>query len=123
MIVNAAHAIVDAAEANDGAKGTITIGTSRDGDSAVVRIADTGAGMSEAVCARIFEPFFTTKDVGKGTGQGLAIAHSVVHEKHSGTITVESTPGKGTEFRIRLPLELATTETADELASAASSSD
>jgi signal transduction histidine kinase len=123
IIVNAAHAIVDAAEANGGAKGTITIGTSRDGDSAVVRIADTGAGMSEAVCARIFEPFFTTKDVGKGTGQGLAIAHSVVHEKHSGTITVESTPGKGTEFRIRLPLELATAETADELASVASSSD
>ncbi len=53
---------------------------------------------------RIFEPFFTTKGVGKGTGQGLAIARSVIVDKHRGTITFETEPGKGTTFIVRLPL-------------------
>jgi signal transduction histidine kinase len=60
--------------------------------------------MPPDVQRRIFEPFFTTKEVGKGTGQGLAIAHNVIVEKHGGTIKVSSAPGKGTTFTIRLPI-------------------
>ena len=70
----------------------------------MVEISDTGAGMPAHVQQRIFEPFFTTKEVGKGTGQGLAIAHNVIVDKHGGTIKVASTPGEGTTFIIRLPI-------------------
>jgi signal transduction histidine kinase len=73
------------------------------GEDAVIRITDNGSGMTEEVRARIFHPFFTTKPVGQGTGQGLAIAHSVV-TKHQGSMTVDSEPGRGTCFTIRLPL-------------------
>ena len=103
MIVNATHAIADAIKGT-GEKGTITISTTRADDYAEIRIADTGAGIPEAIRHKIFDPFFTTKEVGKGTGQGLAIARSVVVDKHGGTITVESEVGKGTTFIIRLPL-------------------
>ncbi|MBI5315340.1 MAG: PAS domain S-box protein [Nitrospirae bacterium] len=103
IIVNATHAIADAVKGTGG-KGTITIGTSRVGDFVEVRIADTGMGIPESIRHKIFDPFFTTKDIGKGTGQGLAIARSVVVDKHQGTITVESQVGKGTTFLIRLPL-------------------
>jgi len=85
-------------------KGTITISTHHDGDWAEIRIGDTGMGIPEEVQPRIFDPFFTTKDVGQGTGQGLAIAHNVVVEKHGGTITFETEVGKGTTFIIRLPI-------------------
>jgi signal transduction histidine kinase len=67
-------------------------------------VGDTGSGIPEAVRARIFDPFFTTKSVGKGSGQGLAIARSVVVDKHGGTIDFETETGRGTEFVIRLPL-------------------
>lgn len=103
IIVNAAHAIADVVR-NSGAKGTITVSTERAGDSAEIRISDTGGGIPESIRSNIFDPFFTTKEVGKGTGQGLAIARSVVVDKHGGTITVESEPGRGTTFVIRLPL-------------------
>jgi signal transduction histidine kinase len=63
--------------------------------------------MTPEIAARIFDPFFTTKAVGKGTGQGLAITHNVVVDKHGGTIRVESKPGAGTTFIIRLPLDTA----------------
>ncbi|MEN9573773.1 MAG: hypothetical protein RL514_1628 [Verrucomicrobiota bacterium] len=104
LIVNAAHAI--AAKVGDGAggKGVITVRTRKDGDWADVRIRDSGTGIPEAARARIFEPFFTTKEVGKGTGQGLAIARSVVVDKHGGTITFETETGQGTTFIVRLPL-------------------
>ena len=104
MIVNAAHAIGDVV--GDGAvgKGVITLSTRRCGEFVEVRVGDTGTGMTEEVKARIFDPFFTTKPVGRGTGQGLAISHAVVIEKHKGTIRVESRPGQGTTFVIRLPL-------------------
>lgn len=103
MIVNAAHAIADAVKGTGG-KGTITICTGRVGDFVEVRIADTGMGIPESIRHKIFDPFFTTKEVGKGTGQGLAIARSVVVGKHGGTIAVDSEVGKGTTFLIRLPL-------------------
>ncbi|MEK9141444.1 MAG: ATP-binding protein, partial [Nitrospirota bacterium] len=71
---------------------------------AEIRITDTGTGIPESIRHRVFDPFFTTKEVGKGTGQGLAIARSVVVDKHHGTITFETLAGKGTTFIIRLPL-------------------
>jgi signal transduction histidine kinase len=69
-----------------------------------LRISDTGAGIPEAIRGRIFDPFFTTKKVGKGTGQGLAIVHDVITDKHQGTISFESEVGAGTTFIIRLPI-------------------
>jgi PAS domain S-box-containing protein len=103
LIVNAAHAIADLPGREPGSLGRITVRTRREGDAAVVAVSDTGCGMDEAVRARIFEPFFTTKVVGRGTGQGLAITHRVV-QRHGGTIGVESAPGRGTTFTVRLPL-------------------
>ena len=104
IVVNAAHAISDVVGDGGKGKGTIKVKTRSDGDWAVVEISDTGAGMPAHVQQRIFEPFFTTKEVGKGTGQGLAIAHNVIVDKHGGTIKVTSAPGKGTTFIIRLPI-------------------
>jgi signal transduction histidine kinase len=69
-----------------------------------IEIEDTGSGIPEAVRGRIFEPFFTTKEVGKGTGQGLTLAHGIVVKRHKGTLTFESEEGKGTTFFVRLPL-------------------
>ncbi|MGE3458467.1 MAG: sensor histidine kinase, partial [Kofleriaceae bacterium] len=101
IVVNAAHAI---AEHKREQRGTIKVITSRDDDHVVISISDTGAGIPEAIRDRVFDPFFTTKDVGQGTGQGLAIARSVVVEKHSGALTFETAVGKGTTFYIRLPV-------------------
>lgn len=105
LIINAAHAI---SEANDGGrkgKGTITLATSISDDGWMeIRIADNGSGIPEAVRNRIFDPFFTTKKIGKGTGQGLAIARSVVVDKHQGRLRFETEVGRGTTFIIQLPL-------------------
>jgi PAS domain S-box-containing protein len=103
LIVNAAHAIGDVV-GQSGDKGIIHISTRRHGTSAEIRVSDTGTGIPEAIQSRIFDPFFTTKGVGKGTGQGLAIAHSVVVQKHGGTIGLESSSGSGTTFVIQIPL-------------------
>lgn len=73
---------------------------------AVIRIADNGPGMSEAVKQNIFDPFFTTKPVGSGTGLGLAIAHQIVVEKHKGNISCISVVGQGTEFILEIPVKL-----------------
>jgi signal transduction histidine kinase len=104
MVVNAAHAIADVVGDGGKGKGKIRVKTRPEGEWAVVEISDSGAGMPAHVQQRIFEPFFTTKEVGKGTGQGLAIAHNVIVDKHGGTIKVASAPGKGTTFTIRLPI-------------------
>lgn len=104
IIINASHAIKDIKASHGDQPGTIKISTSRRDDFVEIRISDTGAGMTESVKNRIFEPFFTTKSVGKGSGQGLAIAYSVIVEKHHGTIDVDSAPGEGATFIIRLPL-------------------
>ena len=105
MIVNASHAIADVVGDGANGKGTITIRTRKEEEWAEIRIEDTGAGIPEEIRERIFDPFFTTKEVGKGTGQGLSIAHNVIVDKHGGMIDVESDAGKGTTFIIRLPLE------------------
>lgn len=103
IIVNAAHAIQDVA-AKEGGKGKITISTGQDGEWVEIRISDTGGGIPAAIQARIFDPFFTTKEVGRGTGQGLAITHDVIVSRHHGTISFETQPGQGTTFILRLPL-------------------
>jgi signal transduction histidine kinase len=105
LIVNAAHAIADENGNGSREKGVITITTRRDGEMAEIRLTDTGAGIPKKIRGRVFDPFFSTKGVGKGTGQGLALAHSVVVDAHGGSISVESAPGQGSTFIIRLPLE------------------
>ena len=104
LIVNAAHTISDATQGGEDMKGTITISTRRDGEFVEIRFADTGLGIPPDVGKKIFDPFFTTKEVGKGTGQGLAITHGVVVGKHRGTLSYETELGQGTTFIIRLPL-------------------
>ena len=103
LLVNAAHAIKEKAQKDQ--LGRITICTRGRGQFAEVTIADTGIGIPKAIQTRIYEPFFTTKDVGKGTGQGLALAHSVVVKKHRGRIWFDTQPEKGTKFFIDLPFE------------------
>jgi signal transduction histidine kinase len=103
LIVNAAHAIADVVKGTP-AKGKITVATRTHGDFVEIAISDTGKGIPVEVRSRIFDPFFTTKEVGKGTGQGLAIARSVIVEKHGGSLTFETETGQGTTFYIRLPI-------------------
>ncbi len=105
LVVNAAHAISERLGPEPREKGAITVRTRRDGPWVEVRVADTGTGIPPAIRDRVFDPFFTTKEVGRGTGQGLAIVHSIVTERHGGTIRLETELGKGTEFIIRLPIE------------------
>ncbi len=104
LIVNAAHAIGDVVKENGGGKGCIRVATRVLDDSIEISIGDTGKGIPAEVRSRIFDPFFTTKEVGKGTGQGLAIARTVVVDKHGGTLHFETETGKGTTFFIRLPI-------------------
>jgi two-component system NtrC family sensor kinase len=95
LLVNAAQAIEK--------QGVITIRTWREDSFILASITDTGCGMEQEIVNRIFEPFFTTKEVGKGTGLGLSITYDIV-KKHGGEITVQSVPGKGTTFTVRIPL-------------------
>ncbi len=104
LIVNAAHAIGDVVKEQGGGKGKIRVATRVVGECVEIAISDTGKGIPPEVRSRIFDPFFTTKEVGKGTGQGLAIARTVVVEKHGGTLHFETEVGKGTTFYIRLPI-------------------
>lgn len=104
IIVNAAHAISDARSEDTTERGKITISTRKKNNSVTVHIQDTGTGIPKAVQHRIFDPFFTTKGVGKGTGQGLGIAHRVITDKHGGNLHFETEQGKGSTFIIELPL-------------------
>ena len=97
LIVNAAHAIVE------GKRGTITLRTGCDDRQVWVEVGDTGSGIAPENLKRIFDPFFTTKPVGKGTGLGLSLAYGIV-QKHGGQIEVNSELGRGTAFRVVLPL-------------------
>jgi PAS domain S-box-containing protein len=102
LIVNAAQAIRESGQ--DAATGRITITSERCGDQVMVSIADNGCGIAQENVEKIFDLFFTTKPVGVGTGQGLAIARSIVVEKHGGAIDVQSALGTGTRFTVRLPI-------------------
>ena len=101
LIVNAAHAIADAARAGLGA---IHIRTWCEDGNVVISVRDNGVGIPDAIRERIFELFFTTKEVGRGSGQGLAIVQAIV-AKHGGTVTVASEVGVGSTFAVRLPVE------------------
>jgi signal transduction histidine kinase len=102
LLVNAAHAIADVVK-DTGNLGKLTVRSGVDGEYVEISISDTGMGIPEAVRAKIFDPFFTTKEVGKGRGQGLAIAQSIVN-KHGGTLRFETECNMGTTFFIRLPI-------------------
>jgi signal transduction histidine kinase len=104
LLVNAAHAVADAV-GDSGGRGKIRVRTYAEGADAVVAISDTGCGVPEAARERIFEPFFTTKAVGRGTGQGLPIARTIVVDRHGGNIGFETELGRGTTFFVRLPVE------------------
>jgi two-component system NtrC family sensor kinase len=96
LLVNAAQAISD--------RGAITIRTACDGDRVSIAVTDTGSGMAPETRSRIFDPFFTTKPVGAGTGLGLSVSYGIV-EKHGGCIEVDSVPGAGSTFTVRLPVQ------------------
>ncbi len=105
LITNAAHAISDAAKAGGEAKGLIHISTHNHPAWAEIRIQDTGTGIPEAIRHKVFDLFFTTKEEGRGSGQGLALAHAVIVEQLGGQLTFESLEGRGTTFILRLPRE------------------
>ena len=102
IIVNATHAIESCTDLD---QGEVVISTRTGQHCVVVEIADNGCGIPENDLQKIFEPFYTTKEVGKGTGQGLSVVHSVIVDKHNGKIEVDSQPGQGTTLTVRLPLE------------------
>lgn len=105
LLVNSSHAIARQLGDNpDGKKGRISISVAQVGDQVEIRVLDTGCGIPAEILDKVFDPFFTTKEVGKGTGQGLAIARDVVANKHGGTLKVESEPGQGATFIISLPV-------------------
>ena len=104
LLVNAAHAIAEAQQCDGKGRGKIVISSLCDGPWAELRIRDSGTGIPENVRDKVFDPFFTTKEVGKGTGQGLTLAQTVVVKKHSGRIWFDTETGKGTTFFLRLPL-------------------
>jgi PAS domain S-box-containing protein len=103
LVVNAAHAIGDVV-GTTGERGTITVRTRHEGDHVAIDVADTGTGIAPAVAEHVFEPFFTTKEVGAGTGQGLALAYSLVTDRHNGRLTFTTQPGTGTTFTVQLPV-------------------
>ena len=105
LIVNAAHAIADRQASGEAGMGTVHVATKPMDNGVHISISDTGGGIPPQIQSRIFDPFFTTKEVGKGTGQGLHIAHTVVTQKHQGQIEFECEDGVGTTFHIRLPLQ------------------
>jgi signal transduction histidine kinase len=103
LIVNAAHAIADGQAQGRTDPGCIRIATNLVDDAVEIAVTDNGCGIPDAIRDRIYDPFFTTKAVGRGSGQGLAIARSVVVDKHGGTLQCSSKVGEGTTFTIRLP--------------------
>ncbi|MDI2141047.1 MULTISPECIES: ATP-binding protein [unclassified Pseudomonas] len=95
--------VINAAQAMGAERGTITLRTAVQGESAIIEVADTGSGIAPDTLQKIFDPFFTTKPVGQGTGLGLSLSYGIV-KKHGGDISVRSTVGTGTTFRVQLPL-------------------
>jgi len=106
MIVNATHAIEDKQKSTgNNKKGLIKITTQHQDNSALITVSDNGCGIPESHLQKIYDPFFTTKEVGKGSGQGLSIAYSVITDKHGGSLKVKSKPGAGSCFEITLPIK------------------
>jgi two-component system NtrC family sensor kinase len=107
IVINAAQALGEQRDSGERENpGCIRLSTRREGERLRIEIADDGPGMTPEVKARVFDPFFTTKGVGIGTGQGLSLAHSVIVQKHGGTIDVETAPGEGARFVIEIPAPL-----------------
>ena len=100
ILKNAAQAMVG----HGTPKPYIDLTTYREEAMAVIKVADNGPGMDEATRKRIFEPFFTTKEVGVGTGLGLSVSYTLITRNHKGVFTVDSTPGDGACFTVKLPL-------------------
>jgi signal transduction histidine kinase len=98
LIVNAAHAM------EGHSRGTLTVRSAVDGDHIAISFCDTGGGIPPEIQQRIFDPFFTTKEVGRGTGQGLAIARAIVVDRHGGSLSFDSVAGRGTTFVVRIPI-------------------
>ena len=103
LLVNASHAIEE--------RGTITIRSGQKSDEVWVEVEDTGKGIAPENLQKIFDPFFTTKPIGKGTGLGLSLSYGII-QKHHGRIEVSSEVGKGTTFRVWLPLAQTTEKVA-----------
>ncbi len=104
LVINAAHTIEE--KRGEGqAMGKITVSSFSQENNIIIQITDTGKGIPEGVRDRIFDPFFTTKEVGRGSGQGLAISHTIIHEKHNGEMSFDSVIGQGTTFTVRIPIE------------------
>lgn len=102
LVVNAAHAIEEHLE--PGGRGAIDIVTRPVNDGVEIAVRDSGGGVPEEIRARIFDPFFTTKAPGKGTGQGLSITHSLIVDKHKGSLDLDVEDGVGSTFRIWIPV-------------------
>lgn len=105
LVVNAAHAISDATDTGKKGRGKIKISSKVNDEGVEISISDTGIGIPSEIQSKIFDPFFTTKKLGKGSGQGLAIAFNTIVERHHGILDFSSEVGKGTTFRIGLPFE------------------
>jgi signal transduction histidine kinase len=103
LVVNASHAVGDVVRSTQ-TLGVLRVATALEDNHVRISITDSGTGIPEAFRNKIFDPFFTTKEVGKGTGQGLAMAYDIVVNKHGGTISFDTEEGRGTTFHIRLPL-------------------
>jgi len=116
LLVNAAQAVADRIAQEPGyTRGTVYVRTlpDSDDDGVIVEIEDTGCGIPDAIKTRVFDQFFTTKAVGRGTGQGLALARRVIVDQHRGSISFTSEVGRGTTFRVRLPLDVEPVQAAD----------
>lgn len=107
LLINSSHAIAEQVGASPETKGKITVRTAQDQQCTTITVEDTGGGIPADIQSKVFDPFFTTKGVGRGTGQGLSLAHTSIVKKHGGKIWFESEVGKGTTFFIQLPMERA----------------
>ena len=103
LIVNAAHSIQEKRASGSPELGRIAVSTKNAGVYAEIRVRDSGTGIPKESRSKVFDPFFTTKEIGKGTGQGLAMVHSIIVEKHPGELTFETEVGQGTTFLVRIP--------------------
>jgi signal transduction histidine kinase len=105
LLINAAHSIAAAAESDDSGRGLITVSSRQHGKDVLISISDTGTGIGPQIQDKVFDPFFTTNQTGKGTGQGLTLARSIVVDKHGGSLEFETEIGVGTTFTVCLPIE------------------